>query len=392
MSDDHVARHDSDGHSVQSARSAHSTAHSLHGGDGLPLKSPLEHADEHDHAAFEEEDHHNHHDGLEEASRAQSALDSHDRSGDVSADPSRPPSAVPSHGDDKGHSDHHGSGGAHGAGAQAASRQGRTHAGFIKASTSKDGSHAKAVPHGKHGQAQPRKTHQKVHKKEKQEVVIDPSQQHRRTAKADITVKEEKKTTEEEDLSQLDEIERIIRKREKLISIPIPPAPANAMNSGHRIKSVIIPEKDMFHLLHEVKGTRYGPPCRPELTLVVVGKGATSQYKETNEPSLFPGVELIADFAKELFVLSDRIEDQLVMLTKIDPNRAKIIDSAITRCENESWSYKDTSMTRCWKRFVINFLEPMAQNKIRMIVFDARQKRFRDAEMAEWGYMLAHPM
>lgn len=111
-----------------------------------------------------------------------------------------------------------------------------------------------------------------------------------------------------------------------------------------------------------------------------------------HEPSSFPGVQFLVDFAKQVFVLSDRIEDQLMCVCKCDLASTCVINSAVVACENEMWDYKDTLMVRCWKRFVAHHLIPLVNNSIRWIVLDARQKRYRDAEMKEWGYCLAHPI
>lgn len=201
----------------------------------------------------------------------------------------------------------------------------------------------------------------------------------RRAAKHDLNAKEEPKVEEDLDDPNMDPIERILRKREKKISIEVPSAPL----VGTRIRKVMLKEKDMFHLIHEVKGTKYGPSCRPEITLLTVGKGACSNPEIG--PSDFPGIEVLADFSKELFILSDRIEDKILTLYQADPIRACVISSALSMCEEECTDYYDVSMSRCWKRFVINHIIPQLSNQIRLVILGARVKRFMDNEIEEFG-------
>ena len=201
----------------------------------------------------------------------------------------------------------------------------------------------------------------------------------RRGAKYDLNAKEEPKVEEDLDDPNMDPIERILRKREKKISIEVPSAPL----VGTRIRKVMLKEKDMFHLIHEVKGTKFGPSCRPEITLLTVGKGACSN--PDIGPSDFPGIEVLADFSKELFILSDRVEDKILTLYQADPIRACVINSALSMFEDECTDYYDVSMSRCWKRFVINHIIPQLSNHIRLVILGARVKRFMDNEIEEFG-------
>lgn len=67
---------------------------------------------------------------------------------------------------------------------------------------------------------------------------------------------------------QEDFIDRIVKLRVKKIAIPTPAAP---MRPSQRLNHVFITESDMFHIMHEMKGTRFGPPSRPDLSLLIIG-------------------------------------------------------------------------------------------------------------------------
>ena len=182
----------------------------------------------------------------------------------------------------------------------------------------------------------------------------------------------------------MDEIDWIIFKREKKISIEVP---TTANLSGHRLRISYLSEKDMLHLMHEVRGTKYGPACRPELTLVTVGRGARFNrhldLSNLSPPGEFPGAFALFDASKELIVMCDSMEDKLITLQLCDPEKIFDISNASSTCELDSIDIITMSLKRVWRRYVNMYISPKSTSTPRMAVLNARIKRFEDAELVE---------
>lgn len=146
-----------------------------------------------------------------------------------------------------------------------------------------------------------------------------------------------------------DNVDAILAKREKKISIPIPETPVTQFV---RQRVCYLKEEDMEHLLHEIKGTKYGSSCRPELTLIQLPQPGDTYIHE-----------LVLDQSKSLFILSESSEDRLLRSIKLHRDAIAKSDVGLIFSSDDITYYPTDRhlVKRLWRRFLMNYLVPKSE-------------------------------
>ena len=124
------------------------------------------------------------------------------------------------------------------------------------------------------------------------------------------------------------------RQKKWATQVPLVPAPQN-----QRLRASRLSDEELEHLMKEVQGQEFGPPARPDLELQIVGVGAQEEEEQFDESGAeIPtdrsggnGVGVLFDAAKGIYVLSDSVEDSLLLLLRNDFQAAMIIDIASSK-------------------------------------------------------------
>lgn len=174
--------------------------------------------------------------------------------------------------------------------------------------------------------------------------------------------------------AEIDEIDMIISKREKKISVEVPHV--NYSRSGSSIRKVYLKDSEYHHLYDEVKGGKYGEPSRPEISVYRVGVGAKVEKKKKKkgvvdnriprDMSKGNGVEILYDSAKKLYILNESCEDRLILLVRNDPEKAAVVNSVVTYNGPFEYSYVDNFVQRAWRRFLSLHILPLLKSTKRM--------------------------
>eukprot|EP01038_Epipyxis_sp_PR26KG_P004287 gene4287-6076_t len=208
-------------------------------------------------------------------------------------------------------------------------------------------------------------------------------------------------------------VDLVLAGRIKKYSIQIPQS-MDVSNNGKRLRKVTISNKDYQHLLIEILGrsTDYPTPQRPELQLhIIVLKSLKvgeyfirrhnfnadnnndnnetknkdqngndynsdddlSVHNEVNERH----IRVLFDEAKMLYILSEQIEDLILIQLKLCNNDNMIsyelkIYKATTQFGDNIMNVLNNSLQRIWKRFLRDFMMPLMLDLQRM--YDADQR------------------
>ena len=92
------------------------------------------------------------------------------------------------------------------------------------------------------------------------------------------------------------------------------------------------------------------------------------------------GVELIYDSASRKFILSDRVEDDLITLMRNDYLKGYFVQSAVTRYGHHELGFLDSERQRLWRRFVRLTIDPQLDDEVRLLAIRSR----RAAAAALW--------
>jgi hypothetical protein len=163
---------------------------------------------------------------------------------------------------------------------------------------------------------------------------------------------------------------------------PIDPIP------GTRLRKTYMPQLDYEHLFKEITGPAFGPPARPEVELHTVGVGskAWTKWKTKDaeilvtamEESKGNGIEILFDYSKCMYILTDLVEDKLIMLLKTDHKMASIINTVHARVGRLEHHLSNTfnivtmEKQRVWRRFIRGHLDPLLKNKERLALVEKR--------------------
>lgn len=220
-----------------------------------------------------------------------------------------------------------------------------------------------------------------------------------------------------------DDVDLIMASRQKKWSIDVPVTP---VEHGSTVRPAMIDDDDMTHLMMEIKEGEFDKNAsRPDLELLVVGKGA-----KTEEPSVYlrknyrelleaykaaqqnaqsakekkklkkpkkgkldqmlakvpigdsskgNGVEVPFDSARKVFVLSPTLEDRLMLLARNDLAKACVINSGVTYFGKLTEAYIDPPKQRIWRRMVREHLLPKLEDEKRMTAVARRVKAAKEA-------------
>jgi len=178
------------------------------------------------------------------------------------------------------------------------------------------------------------------------------------------------------------------RKKKFATVVPLVPAPHN-----ERLRVSRLSDEDLEHLMKEVQGPEFGPPARPELELQLVGVGAQEEEERYDakgkeiptDRSEGNGIGVLFDAAKGVYIISDSLEDSLLLLLRNDFQAAMYIDSASSKAgDKDNYTvgpskypfpeapYLDEKRQRLWRRFVRIHLLPQMKNEERFLLIAAR--------------------
>lgn len=163
---------------------------------------------------------------------------------------------------------------------------------------------------------------------------------------------------------------------------PLDPIP------GARLRKTYMPQEDYDHLFKEVTGPTFGPPARPEIELHTVGVGSKiwEKWKKKDAEILVTakeetqgnGIEILFDYSKCMYILSELVEDKLILLLKTDRSKASIINSVYARVGKLEHHLSNTfnivtmEKQRIWRRFIREHLDPASKDKERLTLVEKR--------------------
>lgn len=207
-----------------------------------------------------------------------------------------------------------------------------------------------------------------------------------------------------------DLINLILAGRTKKVSIEVPPNVEPADN-GRRLQSFMIESESSYsHLLGEVNGSKYDIHGRPELDglfvnykqpvvvasnrLNAVHVHADKQYPIEgtttgtvtmliNEHDLIPpllfnkilstDIHLLLEPTKDMFILSPKMEDLLMLKLNYCPSGNELI---VTKCTSSFGSYEFNTISnvkqKLFRRFIRNCIQPLLLNKDRYELMEER--------------------
>jgi hypothetical protein len=143
------------------------------------------------------------------------------------------------------------------------------------------------------------------------------------------------------------DINLALLKRVKKFSINLP----SIREDGRRLQKIILPAKDYKHIYDEFRGG-YGAPSRPDLELQVVNFGKGSDGKDIL-------IEVLFCSGRCGYVLSERIEDQLITtLYSINP-AVGVIKAAYLCLGDKKFSCLDKLRQRFWRKFVAIYIQTL---------------------------------
>lgn len=191
------------------------------------------------------------------------------------------------------------------------------------------------------------------------------------TPLAPVVPEADKKNVRREGVTEATNAALVIIKRKKKISIMIPEIERDA---NRRLNRVYLSSKKYRHLLDEMIGGVYGASSRPELELQkfefmceLPGEGGD----EASGVSRLLEIELVYDFEKNLYVISRRVEDKLLLYLHQNRHRPLIdVDplKSSTNCEglSDPVSHLDLYRQRMWRRLLGLYVAPLLTDPLRI--------------------------
>jgi hypothetical protein len=187
-------------------------------------------------------------------------------------------------------------------------------------------------------------------------------------------------------------IDAILAGRARKISIEVPDEPKLR---NQRIQKVLMySENNYKHLLGEVTGEKYNIPGRPELELLKINfelprkenskrvanrkfrvKGDSDDEENVNDdepPTSVSDMLVLYCSGKDYFLLSPKVEDNLLAALSDYPNYDLIIKSTELLFGHYSFSFPSPVMQRLWRRFVREKLLPQLNDEDRMQLMEDR--------------------
>ena len=162
----------------------------------------------------------------------------------------------------------------------------------------------------------------------------------------------------------------VMMKRKKKVSIQVP---VIEVDGYRRLNRVYISSKKYKHLLDEIIGGVYGPPSRPELELQKFEFVCTLPSEETGGSTVSKTLQLnlVYDYEKNLYVISRRLEDKLLLYLHQNSFRCALEVGPLlssTSCGGLSApvSHLDPYRQRMWRRLFSLYVSPLLQDPLRL--------------------------
>ena len=167
--------------------------------------------------------------------------------------------------------------------------------------------------------------------------------------------------------------------------------PSILRNGPNLIRKYFLTTEQFSHLLDELNGEVYGPPERPEFELLTIGQGAkipnefdtiteSDSRQIIHDMSNGQGVQLFFDPIRVIFVLSEKVEDELILLYLNDPEKALEISMCQTKFGPHHFAIIDLYRRRLWRRFMKLEIVPLLSNVNRMSRLIKRYSKHLDEQ------------
>jgi len=196
-------------------------------------------------------------------------------------------------------------------------------------------------------------------------------------------------------IASQDLINLVLAGRTKKVSITVPSNVVPADN-GRRLQSFVIDSESSFtHLQGEVNGSKYDIHGRPELddlsvnyrhpVVVASNRGTSDGTVPTmiSEHDLIPpllfskilskDVHLLLEPSKEMFILSPKIEDLLMLKSKYCPHGNELV---VTKCTSSFGQYEFNTISnlkqKLWRRFLRSCIHSLLSDSDRYELMEER--------------------